>query len=168
MLEVLMGPSMVVIRQLGEEDIEGICALWKEFAELREGITEGSILNEDAEDYFFGYATGLLHKKDMLTQVAEIDGEIVAYMIVGKQRKPPIYKHTRIAYLSDAYVQEAHRGKGILRQFIDALKVWARENGLTAIDVMLFSNNADAQAIYAHFGFQPYRVVQRMEMELEA
>src|SRR5207249_1510862 len=43
------------IRKLQEGDVDGICVLWKEFAQMREGLTRSKILNEDAADYFFGY-----------------------------------------------------------------------------------------------------------------
>jgi GNAT superfamily N-acetyltransferase len=158
----------VRIRKLAEDDIDGICALWKEFARLREGMTQSKILNEDAADYFFGYATGLLQRKDTLTLVAEEnDGgnkTLVGYVIASKQRRPPIYRHTKVAYLSDAFVSESHRGQGILKQFMAELKKWSLNEGITAVDVQLFDANKEAQAIYKTLGFNEYRVVFRQEI----
>lgn len=153
------------IRRLEDEDIDGISELWKEFAHLREDLTKSQILNEDAADYFFGYATGLLQRQDTLTLVAVDENEhVVGYLIASKQRKPPIYHHTRIAYLSDAYVTKSYRGQGILKRFIEELEAWCKREGVTAIDVMLFRNNTDARAIYEKMGFEPYRIVQRKEL----
>jgi GNAT superfamily N-acetyltransferase len=158
----------VRIRKLAEDDIDGICALWKEFARLREGMTQSKILNADAADYFFGYATGLLQRKDTLTLVAEEnDGgnkTLVGYTIASKQRRPPIYRHTKVAYLSDAFVSESHRGQGILTKFLDELRKWCKTEGITAVDVQLFEANKDAQAIYRKMGFKDYRVVFRQEL----
>ncbi len=155
----------VTIRRLQEEDIDGISELWKQFAEMREGMTGSRILNEDAADYFFGYATGLLQRKDTLTLVAEDDGTIVGYLIAQQQRKPPIYSHTRVAYLSDVFVKESHRKQGILKLFIQELRDWCTAQGMTAIDVMLFMNNTLAQDIYKAMGFEPYRIALRQELE---
>lgn len=155
---------MVVIRTLEEDDIEGICALWQEFARMREAMTESRILNEDAADYFFGYATGMLQRKDTLCLVAEDDGEVIGYLIAMKQRRPPIYHHTRVAYLSDAFVNASHRGQGILKQFVEELKAWCVREGMTAIDVQLFKNNEAAQEIYRHLGFHDYRLLMRREI----
>lgn len=156
----------VKIRKLEEEDVDGISELWQEFARLREEMTEHTILNEDAADYFFGYATGLLQRKDTLTLVAEDegDGELVGYLIAQKQRKPPIYSHTRIAYLSDAYVKDSHRKQGILGRFIAELEAWAKGEGITAIDVMLFQQNKMAHEVYERLGFHNYRTVMRKNM----
>ncbi len=155
---------MVTIRRFEEDDIEGISELWEEFARMREDMTQTRILNENAPDYFFGYATGLLQRKDTLTLVAEEDGQIVGYLIALKQRKPPIYNHTRIAYLSDVYVDVAHRKKGILASFVEELTAWCKREGITAIDVMLFKGNEVAQEIYKRMGFGDYRTVLRKEL----
>ncbi len=157
----------VKIRKLEEEDVDGISELWQEFARLREELTEHRILNDDAADYFFGYATGLLQRKDTLTLVAEDEsnGELVGYLIAQKQRKPPIYSHTRVAYLSDAFVKDTHRKQGILGKFIDTLQAWARGEGITAIDVMLFQENRMAHEVYEHLGFHNYRTVMRMNLD---
>lgn len=155
----------VTIRKLQEDDVDGISALWEEFAQLREGMTKSKILNEDAADYFFGYATGLVQRKDTLTLVAEDGGRIVGYLIAAKQRRPPIYHHTRVAYLSDAYVADSHRQQGILKQFVDELMAWCKREGITAVDVQIFKSNELAQEIYKKMGFHEYRVLMRREVE---
>lgn len=154
----------VRVRKLGEDDIDGICALWKEFAVMREGLTKSKILNDDAADYFFGYATGLLSRKDTLTLVADDGGKVVGYLIAQKQRRPPIYHHTQVAYLSDSFVAVSHRGQGILRQFMAEMHKWCKSEGITAVDVQIFEGNKDAQEVYQHLGFTPYRVVLRQEI----
>lgn len=155
---------VVAIRSLEEDDIDGVCELWQELAQMREEITETRILNEDAPDYFFGYATGLLQRRDSLCLVADDDGELVGYLIATKQRRPPIYHHTRVAYLSDAYIQKSHRRKGIMKQFAQELEAWAQREGVTAIDVQVFQNNEMARDIYRHLGFSDYRTLLRKEI----
>lgn len=154
----------VDIRKLEEDDIDGICELWQQFAAMREQMTDSPILNEDAADYFFGYATGLLQRRDTLCLVAEDGGDIVGYLIASKQRRPPIYYHTRVAYLSDAYIAKSHRKQGILKRFVDELEAWSEREGVTAIDVQIFRNNELAQEIYRRLGFHDYRVLMRKEV----
>ena len=157
---------VVKIRNLEEDDVDGICTLWEQFAAVREEMTESKVLNDDASDYFFGYATGLLQRKDTLTLVAEEEGsgELVGYMVAQKQRRPPIYHHTRVAYLSDAFVAETHRKQGILRQFVEGLDAWCKREGITAIDVQIFEANKTAQEVYRRMGFHDYRIVFRKEV----
>lgn len=152
------------IRKLAEDDIDGICTLWREFARLREGLTARRILNDDAADYFFGYATGLLQRKDTLTLVADDNKTLAGYLIATKQRRPPIYHHTKVAYLSDAFVSEPYRGKGILKQFMVELNKWCKTEGITAIDVQIFEGNNEALEIYQKLGFSKYRILLRHEV----
>jgi GNAT superfamily N-acetyltransferase len=154
----------VRIRMLQEDDIDGLCRLWAEFAAIREGVTARKILNDDAADYFFGYATGLLSRKDSLTLIADDGGKAVGYLIAMKQRRPPIYHHTKVAYLSDTYVSEGHRNQGVLKQFMVQLHDWCKREGITAIDVQLFEGNTDAFDIYRKLGFHDYRRVLRNEV----
>jgi GNAT superfamily N-acetyltransferase len=158
------GPTMVAIRKLQEGDVDGLCRLWGECAKVREDMTNRRILNDDAADYFFGYATGLLHRKDTLTLIAEDGGKAVGYLIATKQRRPPIYHHTRVAYLSDVYVTEGYRGQGIMRRLIDELQTWCKAEGITAIDVQVFEGNPDYFEIYRNLGFHDYRRVLRHEV----
>lgn len=155
----------VTIRKLQEEDIDGICELWGEFARMREEQTHSPILNDDAADYFFGYATGLLHRKDTLTLVADEDGDVVGYLIVQKQRRPPVYRHTKVGYISDAFVAHGHRKQGILKRFLDEVHSWCRSEGVTALDVQIFEANQTAIEIYKNMGFHAYRVLLRHELD---
>jgi len=157
----------VIIRKLQEEDIDGICFLWDEFAKVREEQTRSRILNDDAADYFFGYATGLLQRKDTLTLVADDGGEVVGYLIVQKQRRPPIYRHTRVGYVSDAFVAKTHRRQGILRKFIAEVHTWANNEGISALDVQIFNSNATAIEIYRTMGFHDYRLLLRHELDAD-
>ena len=157
-------PMLVTIRKLQEDDIDGICSLWKEFALLRESLTKSRILNDDAADYFFGYATGLLTRKDTLTLVADAGGRVVGYLIAQQQRRPPVYHHTQVAYLSDSFVAASHRGQGVLRAFMAQLQAWCKAEGITAIDVQIFDGNKDAQTVYRKLGFRDYRVLMRHEV----
>lgn len=153
-----------VIRRLQEDDIDGICELWKEFARLREGLTKSKILNPDAADYFFGYATGLLSRTDTLTLVADDGGDVIGYLIAQKQRRPPIYHHTQVAYLSDSFVAATHRGQGILKGFMVELREWCAKEGVTAIDVQIFEGNKEALTVYRKLGFHDYRMLLRQEV----
>ena len=163
--EPVAGSFMVAtIRKLQEDDVDGICELWGQFARMRESQTQSRILNDDAADYFFGYATGLLHRKDTLTLVAADEGVLVGYLIAQQQRRPPIYHHTRVAYISDAFVAESHRKQGLLRNFINEVEKWAIREGVTALDVQIFKANELAQEVYRKMGFHDYRVLLRREL----
>lgn len=154
----------VLIRHLQKKDMDSLADLWSEFARFREGLAPGKMLSEDAVAWFLGYAHGLFDRRDALVLGAYAKGQLVGYLIAIKQRKPPIYAHTQVAYLSDAYVREGHRGHGILGRFSDEMTKWCKREGITAVDVQLFTTNQDALAVYKKLGFKEYRMLMRLEL----
>jgi GNAT superfamily N-acetyltransferase len=151
------------VRNLQRQDLAALSDLWLEFASHREGITRSKILSQDSADYFLGYASNLIGRRDALTLVAVAGGRLVGYFIAIKQRKPPIYRHTQVAYISDSFVVASHRRKGVLKRFMAELERWTKREAITAIDVNLFHSNAEAQDVYRSLGFQDYRVLLRRE-----
>jgi N-acetylglutamate synthase-like GNAT family acetyltransferase len=68
---------------------------------------------------------------------------------------------TTFAYLADVYVLEEHRGKGLARRMMEAIKAHPELQGLRRM--MLATR--DAHDLYAKFGFKPLAAPDRM-MEL--
>ena len=62
------------------------------------------------------------------------------------------------AYLADVYVLEEHRGKGLTRRMMEAIKAHPELQGLRRI--MLATR--DAHGLYAKFGFKPLTAPDRM------
>ena len=68
---------------------------------------------------------------------------------------------TTFAYLADVYVLEEHRGRGLSRRMMEAIKTHPELQGLRRM--MLATR--DAHGLYAKFGFKPLAAPDRM-MEL--
>jgi len=62
------------------------------------------------------------------------------------------------AYLADVYVLEEHRGRGLSRRMLEAIKAHPELQGLRR---MLLATR-DAHGLYAKFGFKPLAAPDRM------
>ena len=62
------------------------------------------------------------------------------------------------AYLSDVYVLEAHRGKGLARRIMDAVRQHPELQGLRR---QLLATR-DAHGLYEKYGFKPLAAPERM------
>ncbi|HET6252827.1 MAG TPA: GNAT family N-acetyltransferase [Puia sp.] len=71
-------------------------------------------------------------------------------------------RHTHHAYCGFMYVQPAFRGQGVNRLIIDALKSWARSQGLTELRLDVYTTNDIAIRAYEKAGFTPYLINMRM------
>jgi GNAT superfamily N-acetyltransferase len=62
------------------------------------------------------------------------------------------------AYLADVYVLEAHRGQGLSRRLVEQIQAHPDLQGLRRFLLA----TADAQGLYAQFGFKPLSAPDRM------
>ncbi len=69
-------------------------------------------------------------------------------MVCGRLREDP-----SVAWLFALYVEPAARGRGLGAALIEALAGWAREQGATALELSVTTNNPAAAALYARTGF---------------
>jgi GNAT superfamily N-acetyltransferase len=62
-------------------------------------------------------------------------------------------RHT--LYLEDLFVEEAHRGRGLGRQLMEALARAARERGCARMDWSVLDWNEPSMAFYRRLGAEP-------------
>ncbi|MBA4853791.1 GNAT family N-acetyltransferase [Emticicia sp. BO119] len=80
--------------------------------------------------------------------VAEIDGQLVGsgYALIKEAK---LYqKHTHYAYLGFMYVKPEHRGQGINKAILEALKQWAINKGIREIRLEVYEENIVAKNAY--------------------
>ncbi len=57
------------------------------------------------------------------------------------------------AYMTQSYIQKAHRGKGLSAMLYDARIAWARSNGVTVLTISHRKSNLASKAANQHYGF---------------
>ena len=98
--------------------------------------------------------------------VAELEGgELIASGYVLEKEAKDYLKYDRFAYLGFMYVKPEHRGKGVNQKILDALLNWAKERGLTEIQLEVYSVNNSAIRAYEKAGFTPRLLEMRMEIK---
>lgn len=58
------------------------------------------------------------------------------------------------AFVTDLYVEQAHRGRGLGQRMLDALIEALRARGVKAVHLMVRPENDKARALYAGMGFE--------------
>jgi len=74
----------------------------------------------------------------------------------------PYLRHPLHAYLGFMYVEPAHRGKGINRMIIDALKAWALSRNITELRLDVYHANDSAIQAYEKAGFSQHMINMRL------
>lgn len=94
----------------------------------------------------------LLAKKSLL--VAELEGHIVGALGYLERH---VASHTqvdrKVLFIDMMAVDEKHRHQGVGRRLFDHLKEIARNGSYDGIELQVNARNADAYAMYRHYGF---------------
>ncbi len=93
--------------------------------------------------------------------VAESDGILVGSGYARIEPAKPYLRQPLHAYLGFMYVEPAHRGKGINRMIIDALKAWALSRNITELRLDVYHANASAIQAYEKAGFSQHMINMR-------
>jgi GNAT superfamily N-acetyltransferase len=96
--------------------------------------------------------------------VAESDNEIIGSGYARIETAKPYLIHQRHAYLGFMYVDQDHRGKGVNKKIIEALKQWAIAQDITELRLDVYYNNIAAIKAYEKAGFTRYVVEMRMRL----
>jgi RimJ/RimL family protein N-acetyltransferase len=94
--------------------------------------------------------------------VATSDNEIIGSGYARIESSKPYLAHQQHAYLGFMYVDPAHRGKGVNKKIIEALKQWALAQNLTEMRLDVYNDNIAAIKAYEKTGFAKHLIEMRM------
>ncbi len=94
--------------------------------------------------------------------VAEIETEVIGSGYARIEDSKPYLQHQKHAYLGFMYVHPEHRGKGINKKIIEALKQWGHSLNITELRLDVYNNNLGAIKAYEKVGFTKHMIQMRM------
>jgi GNAT superfamily N-acetyltransferase len=93
--------------------------------------------------------------------VAESAGVLIGSGYARIEPAKPYLRHPLYAYLGFMYVEPAHRGKGINRMILDALKAWALSRNISELRLDVYYANTSAIRAYEKAGFSQHMINMR-------
>ena len=140
----------MIIRPIREDEALVVGALWLELVEYH--LQLDTAMPMPAEDGAQRYAHRVRNRIDdpyTQTFVAELDGEIVGYVMgVVVDMLPEMFVTENGGFLADIYVRDSHRGKGVGRALVAALKDWFRGRGIEHFEWYVASANTEGIAFW--------------------
>lgn len=162
---------MITIRKATLEDIPQIVQLWTNFMENHDEIVLKR--NKRLESYVIRKKTAPNNYGSFLREqlqstgtafIAEVDGAAVGFTLLVVKDEIPIYKIEKIGCISDLFVKEEFRGKGISSKIRDEALKWFKMQGISNISVLLYSDNPFVHSVYKKWGFFDYKIEMRREL----
>ncbi|MCY3797495.1 MAG: GNAT family N-acetyltransferase [Chloroflexi bacterium] len=143
-----------MIRLAEAADAERIGELWAEMVAYHAELDAQTF--RPAETGAELYATGILSRlndADARVLVVEIKGEVVGFVNgVIANITTEMFKPLRCGLLSDIYLIEGYRRKGIGRQLVERLAFWFRSRGVRGFEWHVSAKNPDALAFWKSIG----------------
>jgi GNAT superfamily N-acetyltransferase len=148
----------VKVRQATSEDVPALVALFQELdrmqADWRVFTPRPGFYDEVGAKY-----AEAINDADAVVLVAEDDeGEVVG-MAYGEARTPSRFSDERALELSGVVVRAGYRGRGVGRELVAEAARFARDRGVSWVELKTFVPNRGAMAFWEDMGFEP-RVVQ--------
>jgi GNAT superfamily N-acetyltransferase len=116
-------------------------------------------LNDDPIHYYD--LAAMIDAHEVALVVAESDGVLIGSGYARIEPAKPYLRHPLHAYLGFMYVEPSHRGKGINRLIIDALKHWALSRNITELRLDVYHDNTNAIKAYEKAGFSQHLINMR-------
>ena len=93
--------------------------------------------------------------------VAESVNGLIGCGYVRIEEAKPYLQHNQHAYFGFMYVDPGHRGKGINKMIIEALKQWSHSRGITELRLDVYVDNTAAIRAYEKAGFRKHMIAMR-------
>jgi len=141
-----------VLRHAAAEDMEQIKPLWHSLYQHQ--FEHGMLLRlpEGAYDAWLQSIIPFLGRfADVV--VAELNGEIVAFVAGRIRTLPPYFGSSTIGAISEVYVSESHRGTGIGRRLLAFALEWFAAQQITRVELQVVAGNLDGIRFYRQLGW---------------
>lgn len=123
-------------------------------------FTRSSTLKPPGEtrEHYARYLRQHLAGSNSAVFVAPDDGRIVAMIQVKTIKSLPLHRFPQTGYISNLYVLDPFRGKGVGTQLVERAMRWLRERGVRLVSLELHVGNLAATELYRKLGFEEYTV----------
>lgn len=152
-----------LIREATKNDIANLCALWRKMMMFHENLDGRFRFTKDARQEYSRHIAGALHTRYMHVFVAEVEGEIIGYIYGEVQERRPIFPAGKFGFISDIYVEEEWRRKGVGRRLFYQMRDWMMKERITAIELLAAERNPYSVAFWESLGFVSYLKLLRRE-----
>lgn len=157
-------PEGVEIRNAKAGDIAFVIGLWQGMMEESGRADERLEAKEGAEVIWARWAGERMRDQNSIVLVAEKEGGLVGYCMAYVEKSLPVHKMKEHGYISDVYVDESERGKGLASELVRRMLDFFREKGVKAVQITVAVRNEKAQKFWGKLGFADF--TNRMWLDL--
>jgi len=133
-------------------------------ARHHERLSDGFSLTLDGKRRWSMYLREKFAEISTKLVVAEEEGEIVGFMLCMLEPNIPVYKERKIGVISDVFVKEQRRRKGLAKKMLDFAARWFKKNKVRTVRLNVAANNLEARAAWRMLGFESFMIDKRLDL----
>jgi ribosomal protein S18 acetylase RimI-like enzyme len=164
---------MILIRKARLKDINTLIRLENELYDdqieyLKESKSKNLgdfFLKKNSNIFLKKFILRTIRSKNGLVLIAEFDKKIAGYLIIIIKKNIPIFKLEKLAEITDLFIKEEFRGKGISNKLRAEVLNWCKIKKISSITLDLLPKNIHAKRIYEKWGFNEFLIEMRMMIE---
>ncbi len=147
--------SEVRVRRAKLSDLPVVIRLWRELIGYHEALGGQDFrLAPNAERDWKKYLRGHLTHANKLGLVAEVEGKPVGFLLATIELRPPILMERKYGHISDVYVQEPERRKGVGKALVAETLRWFEEKRIMRVRLQTDARNTLGFEFWKRLGFQ--------------
>lgn len=154
-----------MIRDANSDDLNDVVVLWEMLAHHHEELSDQFALAWDGKRKWSKYLEERFSEISTKLIVAEEEGEIVGFMLCLLSPNTPVFKDRKIGVISDVYVLEERRRKGVAKNMLNRAIKWFEKNKVRSIQLGVAFDNFEARAAWRQVGFEPYIIYKRLDLK---
>jgi diamine N-acetyltransferase len=156
----------IVLRAATHEDYESLCALFAQLDRVHYQTLPEFFRYVDGTARSQEYLAEILANKDAALFVAEQQGAIIGLIFCYVHTTPPVpvVVPRRFVHIQDMVVDESSRHQGVGQALMERAHQWAREKGLTEVELGVWEFNTAARSLYEKLGYQTTRRAMRKKL----
>ena len=148
------GPAeAVAIRPAAARDVPRVAALWSAIHAHHAPLDPQFRVRRDVERALAALVEDELREADAAVFVGETGPEVVGFCAVRLRAAPALLAEAGRAEITELYVRDADRRRGIGRALADAALGWVRGRRIDRVEVRVAARNAEGQAFWRALGF---------------
>jgi len=155
---------MIKIEEASLKDIDRIIELWKGLMDHHLSMTSIFQMRSDAEVNIRKYVKDSIESKDGLVLIAKEQNRIIAYMLCKIVSNPPVLEERKFGAISDAFVLEDKRNKGIIKKMENKAVEWFKGKGMKSTEVRVYCKNEIGNKVWGKLGYKDFIFIRRKEI----
>jgi ribosomal protein S18 acetylase RimI-like enzyme len=109
---------------------------------------------EDASAEFSRYISGRVKDCEFVILIAEQDMEKMGYAMGWIEIRPPVYQYRKIGYLSNIFVAEDYRHRGVGRCLLHSMEKWFKSRQVDFMEIRADVRNIETIRTFETFEFK--------------